>query len=186
MVGTLDFFVSFIISLITAQRWAGFTAVKLTGKLFHVWTLCSDAALSTCLFTLLLNTYLFHEKTLNTGADKDEKRRQFFFFLFLCVSNREPPIFSFIGLKKDRDGSKWDNQCCMVWVSIIALHIHGRVHYGNLANRSISLLNHQKWDTSKQIQKSLWHLQAFMLHKNLWGLDDLDRFTRNKIRIWQN
>lgn len=89
MVGTLDFFVSFIISLITAQRWAGFTAVKLTGKLFHVWTLCSDAALSTCLFTLLLNTYLFHEKTLNTRADKDEKRRQFFFFSFsLCVKPR--------------------------------------------------------------------------------------------------
>lgn len=43
----------FIMSLITAQRWAGLLAVKLTSKLFHVWTLCSDAALSTCLFILL-------------------------------------------------------------------------------------------------------------------------------------
>lgn len=67
------FFVGFTMSLITAQRWAGLLAVKLTSELFHVWTLCSDAALSTCLFTQLLNSYLCDKTTLNTGADKDEK-----------------------------------------------------------------------------------------------------------------
>lgn len=68
MVGTQIFSVSFIMSLIRAQRWEGLLAVTL----FHVWTLSSDAALSVYLFTLLSNSYLCDEMTLNP-ADKDEK-----------------------------------------------------------------------------------------------------------------
>lgn len=118
MVGTV-ILVRFIMSLITAQRWAGLCAVKLSGKLFHVWTLCSGAALSMCLFTLLLKSYLCDKKKLNTAADKDEMHGRCYFLL--SVSNWEPPIFRVNGLKKDRDGQKWDDQCCMIWVLITQL-----------------------------------------------------------------
>lgn len=40
MVGTqASFCVTFIVPLITGQRWGGFVRCK-TEKLFHVWTLC--------------------------------------------------------------------------------------------------------------------------------------------------
>lgn len=111
--GNSDFFSDgFTMSLITAQRWAGVLAVKLTSKLFHVWTLSGDAALSTCLFTLLLNSYLSDKTLLNSGADKDEKHGLRCFLL--SVSNGEPPIFRVTELRKDRDCSKWDDQRCVV------------------------------------------------------------------------
>lgn len=88
MLGTLPFFVTFMIPLI---------ATLLAGRKINlpVWTLCSHSQLSACLFQLFWNTYLCEKKS---RADRDETHRRtglfssccvnvnlFFFFFIKCV-----------------------------------------------------------------------------------------------------
>lgn len=147
MVGTLYFSVTFTISLIEAQRRADLTAVKLTGKLFHVWTLCNDSALSTCLFPLLLNTYLCDKRTLNTGADRDEKHRRAALFSPRCVKLRA----SYLECRQIEERQRWLEMRRSVLhglsLSNPALHSHGHVQYGGFGKSIEHSANHQERNT---------------------------------------
>lgn len=171
-------------SLITAQEVGGFDCCKnwpansfMCG--LYAVTQPHQRVCSLCYWTLI---FVARRHSI-PGADKDEKRGRRYFLL--SVSSREPPIFGVSGLKKDRDGWKWDDQCCMVWVLITHCSTFTAACLMEIwqIDWTVQPSRVRRFKVNSEVIRHICRLQRNLSERGKSGMAFW--FTQNKIWIWE-